>query len=454
MAHQLARLGARGGKAHAVHDVVKPALEQPQQVLAGGAAAARGFLVVVAELPLEHAVHAAQFLLLAQLQAVVGQARAALTLDAARRHGELAFVFQRLHAALQEQVSALAAGELACGTNVTRHIVLVKPLDPALLGWTAAIVRNGCHVRDAGDLQSAIVERAHRRLTPRSGSPDAHFHVLHAVLLGGDTGLLGRHLRRERSSLARATEAAAPGGRPGKRVALPIGDGDDRVVEGGMHVRDRIEHVLARLLRLLGRRGRGRRCAGLLGFLALLWFLAVLGFLLLGHSLCLSRRCVQLDRLLARTLAGTCVGARALAAHRQSAGATDPAVATEVHQPLDVHRHFATQVAFGREPGDLRADRVDLRLGEILHLGGGVDTRGHAGGARARSAHAVDVCEPDPHVLVHRDVDTGYACHVCLTSTLTLLVPRVRADDVHDAAAPHDLAVLADLLDRRTYFHD
>src|SRR5437764_8434355 len=448
VADQLARLGARGGEAHAIHHVVQPALEEPQQVLAGGAAPAGGFLVVVAELPLEYAVHAAQFLLLAQLQAVVGQARAALTLDAPRRHGELALVFQRLDAALQEQVGALATGELALGTNVTRHIVLVKPLDPALLRGTAAIVRNGCHVRDAGDLQSAVVERAHRRLASRSRSPDAHFHVLHAVLLGGDTGLLGRHLRRERGALARATETAAAGGRPGKRVALPVGDGDDRVVEGSMHVRDRIEHVLARLLRLLGGRGRRRRGSSLLGFLALL------GFLLLSHSSCLSGGCVQLDRLLARTLTGTFVGARALAAHRQSAAVADPAVAAEVHQAFDVHRHFAAQVAFDGEPGDLRADRVDLRLGEILHLGGGVDTRGRAGGARARSAHAVDMREPDPHVLVHRDVDTGYACHMCLTSTLTLLVPRVRADDVHDAAAPHDLAVLADLLDRRTYLHD
>jgi hypothetical protein len=40
------------------------------------------------------------------------------------------------------------------------------------------------------------------------------------------------------------------------------------------------------------------------------------------------------------------------------------------------------------------------------------------------------------------------------TSTLTLLVTRVRADDVDHAAAAHDLAVLADLLDRRTYLHD
>src|SRR6266480_972842 len=131
VAHQLARLGARGREAHAVHHVVEATLEELQQVLAGGAAPAGGFVVVVAELPLEHPVHAAQFLLLAQLQAVVGQARAALTLDAPRRHAELALVLQRLDAALQEQIRALAAGELACGTNVTRHIVLVKPIDPA-----------------------------------------------------------------------------------------------------------------------------------------------------------------------------------------------------------------------------------------------------------------------------------------------------------------------------------
>jgi len=43
---------------------------------------------------------------------------------------------------------------------------------------------------------------------------------------------------------------------------------------------------------------------------------------------------------------------------------------------------------------------------------------------------------------------------MCLTSTLTLLVTLVCTNDVDHAAAAHDLAVLADLLDRRTYFHD
>jgi hypothetical protein len=38
-------------------------------------------------------------------------------------------------------------------------------------------------------------------------------------------------------------------------------------------------------------------------------------------------------------------------------------------------------------------------------------------------------------------------------STLTLFVARVLADDPDDAAAPHDLAVLAANLDRRSNFH-
>src|SRR6185503_10494902 len=80
-------------------------------------------------------------------------------------------------------------------------------------------------------------------------------------------------------------------------------------------------------------------------------------------------------------------------------------------------------------------------------------------------------------VLVDRDIDTGDTRHGYLTSTrgepgslsengsffniskplrsaLALLVARVgRADDPHDALAPHDLAVLADLPDRWTNLH-
>ena len=73
---QLARLGAGRAEAHAVDDVVEARLEQRQQVRAGVALAALGFGEVAAELALEHAVHALDLLLLAQLQAEVGRARA------------------------------------------------------------------------------------------------------------------------------------------------------------------------------------------------------------------------------------------------------------------------------------------------------------------------------------------------------------------------------------------
>src|ERR1700683_257285 len=44
--------------------------------------------------------------------------------------------------------------------------------------------------------------------------------------------------------------------------------------------------------------------------------------------------------------------------------------------------------------------------------------------------------------------------HAARTLALALLVPGIRrTNDVHDAAAPHDFAVLADFLDRRTNFH-
>ncbi len=74
MADQLARLGAGRPEAHPVDDVVEPALEQPQEVLASVALASLGLREIAAELALEHAVHALDLLLLAQLQAVVGRA--------------------------------------------------------------------------------------------------------------------------------------------------------------------------------------------------------------------------------------------------------------------------------------------------------------------------------------------------------------------------------------------
>src|SRR5579862_3855861 len=95
---------------------------------------------------------------------------------------------------------------------------------------------------------------------------------------------------------------------------------------------------------------------------------------------CLSRRCVQLDRLLARTLTGTCVGTCALATDRQPAAMTDTPIGAKVHQALDVHGHFAAKITLDRELRDLRADGIHLRLGEVLHLRSRFHARALTGG--------------------------------------------------------------------------
>src|SRR5690606_35856701 len=154
---------------------------------------------------------------------------------------ELALRVERAAGALQKQVGALAARELAVRSNITCHGF---PLDATALGRTAGIVRNGRDVRDAGDLDAQRVQGAHRRLAAGAGALDADFECLDAVFLCHAASRLGGHLGGERSGFARALEAGTARRRPGQRVALAIGNGDDRVVEGRMNVRDAVRNAL------------------------------------------------------------------------------------------------------------------------------------------------------------------------------------------------------------------
>src|SRR5918995_1325723 len=171
------------------------------------------------------------------------------------------------------------------------------PLHPPLLGRAAAVVRDRRDVGNVGDLQTAGVERAHCGLAAGAGTFNAHFDHLHAMFLRGNTSLLGGDLRGERRALARAAETAAARRRPRERVALAVGDRDDRVVEGRVHVRDRVRDVLLDLL-----------ATGLLRATARLALL----LLLISHSssakpLCLAGGRVYLYCRLARGFACWCV---------------------------------------------------------------------------------------------------------------------------------------------------
>ena len=81
-----------------------------------------------------------------------------------------------------------------------------------------------------------------------AGSLDPDLQVLDAAFLRGAPGRFGRDLRGERRRFPRAFEAGAARRCPRQRIALAIGDRDDRVVEGRVNVRDSFGHVLLDLL--------------------------------------------------------------------------------------------------------------------------------------------------------------------------------------------------------------
>src|SRR5690606_27249218 len=122
------------------------------------------------------------------------------------------------------------------------------------------------------------------------------------------------------------------------------------------------------------------------------------------------------DHALARPLAGARVGAGALAAHRQAAPMAQAAIAAEVHQPLDVHRHLAAQIALDGEPADLGTNLLHLGVGQVLHLGGTGDAGGRADALGRGAADTVDRGQPDLDVLLVRDIDIGYTRHAVLPS--------------------------------------
>src|SRR5262245_18666707 len=106
-----------------MHDVVKPAFQQAQKLLAGVLRRARGKLEVAAELALQEAVETLELLLLAQALAVL-RLLAAADVHARRLiaafDGALGAFTAR---AFQIQLDALTSAQLANRVGVTSHRV-------------------------------------------------------------------------------------------------------------------------------------------------------------------------------------------------------------------------------------------------------------------------------------------------------------------------------------------
>jgi hypothetical protein len=124
---------------------------------------------------------------------------------------------------------------------------------------------------------------------------------------------------------------------------------------------------------------------------------------------------------------------------------TEAAVAAEVHQALDVHLHFAAQIAF-----DLvfrleeLADLLDVAFRQLFGLLRRIDACLLADIERGLLADAVQVRKRVRDVLVVGEVD---ACNTSHDLSLTLLVTGILTNDADHTLAADHLALVANLFD-------
>src|SRR6185437_16884053 len=83
------------------------------------------------------------------------------------------------------------------------------------------------------------------RLPSRSGTAHADIDRAHAVIARLVGGVHRSLLRSERSSFSGTAKAERAGALPRNHLAFVVGDGDDRVVERSLNVRQTKRHILA-----------------------------------------------------------------------------------------------------------------------------------------------------------------------------------------------------------------
>jgi hypothetical protein len=121
------------------------------------------------------------------------------------------------------------------------------------------------------------------------------------------------------------------------------------------------------------------------------------------------------------------------------------AVASDVHEPLDVHGALGAKRTFDLVVAlDLATETVHVVVVEILGATIGIDPARREDLLRPCRTDSEDVRQSDLDALAAREIDASDTCHGS-TLPLTLLVLGIpRADDPYHAFAADHFAVLAD----------
>lgn len=144
----------------------------------------------------------------------------------------------------------------------------------------------------------------------------------------------------------------------------------------------------------------------------------------------------------------------ALASDGEALAVADALQAADLDLALDVALHLTAQIALNLEVLiDVRADLIDLALGQVGDLGIWIDFEIGTHLLRCGQSDSKDVSERNLKPLLAGDVDAGNTCHLYSSSALPLLVTGVSADDHDTTVATNHLAVVAHRFDAWSYFH-
>jgi hypothetical protein len=90
---------------------------------------------------------------------------------------------------------------------------------------------------------------------------------------------------------------------------------------------------------------------------------------------------------------------------------TETAIATKIHEPLDIHGYFTPQITFDCKFGHIIPQLIHLSICDILDLGRCINARRRANLARPGATYAVNRGQRDFCMLMIWDIyssDTGH----------------------------------------------
>ena len=109
-------------------------------------------------------------------------------------------------------------------------------------------MRNRCDILNILNTESQSIQGTNSRLAAGAWPTNANVNIFDTELERGFAGLVRRNLGCKRCRFTRSTETTTAGRCPREGITLAIGNRDDRVIEGSMDVRYRVNHVLFNLL--------------------------------------------------------------------------------------------------------------------------------------------------------------------------------------------------------------